>query len=394
MTNALVYTSLFPSPRRPLQGLFVSELALALAGIAGVRVVKPVVAHQNPGEILSRTRSYLYGGILPVEAPLSVNVPRFFKGTDARLMALGSRAAFRRSCEGWADVVHAHFAYPDAAAAAILASRFALPLVVTVHGSDLNVLAASTARRRRVQRTLRGAAAVIAVARDLGRKVANLGVPEDRIHHVPNGVDLQKFSPGARDEARNRLGLPSRGRLILAVGNLVPVKAYDRLIGALPHLEPDTCLLLAGGGPQRESLAQLASALGVSGRVRFLGPVPHEVLVDCFRATDILAISSHSEGWPTVIHEAMACGIPVVANPVGGIPEALAAPGLGILTNGNSPEAMANGIRQAFATDWDPSVLVAAASAHSWKEIARRHLAIYEQVLCERREPMRTSRKQ
>ncbi len=301
MTNVLVYTSLFPSPRRPLQGLFVSELALALAGIAGVRVVKPVVAHQNTGEILSRTRSFLHGGVIPVEAPLSANVPRFFKGTDARLMALGSRAAFRRACEGWADVVHAHFAYPDAAAAAILASRYALPLVVTVHGSDLNVLAASPARRWRVQRTLRAAAAVIAVARDLGRKVADLGVPEDRIHHVPNGVDLQKFSPGAREEARTRLGLPSRGRLVLAVGSLVPVKAYDRLIRALSDLDPDVRLALAGGGPQRESLEQLASDLGLSGRVRFLGPVPHEALVGCFRAADILAISSHSEGWPTVI---------------------------------------------------------------------------------------------
>jgi glycosyltransferase involved in cell wall biosynthesis len=105
----------------------------------------------------------------------------------------------------------------------------------------------------------------------------------------------------------------------------------------------------------------------------------------------MLAISSHSEGWPTVIHEAMACGIPVVATPVGGIPEALAAPGLGILTSGNSPEEMADGIRQAIATDWDASVLVAAASAHSWQEIARRHLAIYERVLRERRATVRTS---
>jgi glycosyltransferase involved in cell wall biosynthesis len=377
LTRVLVYSSLFPSPRRPIQGLFVAELVKALAASVEVRVIQPVVAHLNPREIWGGRRRYLYDRTIPVEAPLCFNMPRFLKGTDARLMALGSRSAFRRTAEGRADLVHAHFAYPDGAAAALLAREHRLPLVVTVHGSDLNVLARSPARRRHIQGALKGAAAVVAVAKDLVCKVVDLGVPPDRVHHIPNGVDLTKFSSGDRAEARIRLGLPRGGRIVLGVGGLVPVKAYDRLIRALSHLGSDTSLVLAGDGPERESLERLAHTLGLASRVRLAGAVPHGTLCAYYRAADVLAISSHSEGWPTVIHESLACGTPVVANRVGGIAEALSSPGLGLLTEGNSEEEMARGIRQALAAPWDAAVLEAVARDHSWQEIARRYLTVY-----------------
>ena len=161
----------------------------------------------------------------------------------------------------------------------------------------------------------------------------------------------------------------------------MPVKAYDRLVGALALLEPDTSLVLAGDGPEREALGRLARDLGVAERFRFAGAVPHGDLCDYYRAADVLAISSHSEGWPTVIHEALACGTPVVASPVGGIPEALAAPGVGLLTAGNREEEMAEGIRRALAMTWDRAALEEAARVHSWQEIARRYIAVYEGVL-------------
>jgi glycosyltransferase involved in cell wall biosynthesis len=384
LSRVLFYSSLFPSPSRPIQGLFVAGLAKALAASVQVRVVQPVIAHLNPREIWGGRRRYLYDRTIPVEAPLCFNVPHFLKGTDAGLMALGSRGAFHRAFEGRAELVHAHFAYPDGVAAAMLARRDGLPLVVTVHGSDINVLAHSPARRQQIQRVLQGTCAVVAVAKDLVHKVVDLGVPPDRVHHIPNGVDLAKFFPGNKAEARARLSLPVTGRIVLAVGGLVPVKAYDRLIRAFSYLEPGTSLMLVGDGPEREALARLVHKLGLVDRVSLVGAVLHDSLVHYYCAADLLAISSHSEGWPTVIHESLACGTPIVANPVGGIPEALATPGVGLLTSGNGEEEMAKGIKEALSTHWNAVVLEAVARAHSWQDVAKQYLGVYEGVLRQR----------
>ena len=380
LSSIVVYSSLFPSRARPVQGVFVAELVKAMTAYVNVQLIHPVVVHRDPQAILHNRRRRLegWGGI--EEDPLCFNVPRFLKGTDASLMALGSRRAFRRACDG-VSLVHAHYAYPDGAAAAILAAERGLPLIITVHGSDINVLADTPARRRRIRQALQGASGVVAVAKDLVRKVVALGVPEQRVHHIPNGVDLSKFSPGDRAECRSRLGLPQDGHIVLGVGRLAPVKAYDRLVRALLHLQQDTSLVLVGDGPEREPINRLVGELGLSDRVRLAGAVPHGDLQTYYRASNLLAISSHSEGWPTVIFEALACGTPVVANPVGGIPEALATPGLGCLTEGNSPEEMARGIKHALSVQWDVEKLLGAARAHSWREIARRYVTLFEEVL-------------
>jgi teichuronic acid biosynthesis glycosyltransferase TuaC len=380
LNGIVVYSSLFPSAAHPVQGIFVAELVKAMTAYVSVQLVHPVVVHRAPQAILHnrRRRPESWGGI--EEDPLCFNVPRFLKGSDARLMAFGSRRAFRRACDG-ANLVHAHYAYPDGAAASILAAERGLPLIITVHGSDINVLAETSGRRRHIQETLQRASGVVAVAKDLVRKVVALGVPARRVHHIPNGVDLAKFSPGNRAEARSRLGLPGDGHIVLGVGGLLPVKAYDRLVRALVHLSRDTSLVLVGDGPQRASIRRLVGELGLTDRVRLAGAVPHRDLQTFYRASNLLAISSHSEGWPTVIFEALACGTPVVANPVGGIPEALGTQGLGYLTEGNRPEEMARGIERALSIEWNVETLLRAARAHSWHEIARRYVTLFEEVL-------------
>jgi len=142
-----------------------------------------------------------------------------------------------------------------------------------------------------------------------------------------------------------------------------------------------TLLVIAGEGPERKRLSAVAAATGISERVRLAGAVPHDFLPNYFRAADVLAISSHSEGWPTVIHEAFSCGTPVAANAVGGIPEALGESGLGVLVDGNSPETLARGIAAALATQWDSNVISRHAGLYSWTRIANRYVALFENVI-------------
>lgn len=381
MHKLLIYSSLFPGPRRPGEGIFVAELVRSLRKRIEVEVVKPVIAHRHPGDLIRPERQYLDGGTTTVRAPLCLNVPKYFKGTDARLMAYFSRSAFAASVRWGAELVHAHFAYPDGAAAAILARTHRLPLVVTAHGSDIYFVAEDRRRREHIRRALLQADAVIVVARHLGEKVAELGVAEERIHHLPNGVDLGKFFAGDRLAARALIGLQSSGPVVLAVGAHHPVKAYDRLIRAMTHLDSDVRLLLVGDGPLRGELENLTRETALSDRVIFAGSVPHDQLAPYYQAADLLAISSHSEGWPTVIHEALACATPVAANRVGGIPQALSSSEVGLLIDGNEPEQLAEGISAALARSWDKTLLTATAQRHSWEEIGLRHIEIYERLL-------------
>lgn len=374
----LTYTSLYPTPRKPVHGVFVHELTKSLARLAQVQVLVPENGWRGLADRLRH-------GSRPTSGDGAIRcrfwtVPRFFKFLDGRLMALCSREAFQSALAANPDLVHAHYAYPDAAAAAILAGRAGLPLVVTCHGSDINVLARDPARAKLMARALRQAAAVVAVSRDLAGKIARLGVPPERIRHIPNGVDLSLFPLADKARARASLGLTPSGPLLVGAGRLEPVKGYDRLLRALARLD-GVRLVLAGDGSLRESLAGLARRLHIEDRVTFAGMVPHEELAPYFQAADLLVISSHSEGWPTIIHEALACGTPVAAPALGGIPEALARPGLGLIFPSAEPEPLALGIREALDTAWNPEVLRRAAAAHDWNAVAAQHLELYEQVL-------------
>jgi hypothetical protein len=166
----ITYSSLFPSRSRPVNGLFVAELVKSLTSSIQVSVIAPVIAHRNLKESWYGQRKYYFSDIIKVKAPVSLNFPKILKSTDGYLMAACTRRAFKKSVDENTDLVHAHFAYPDAVAAGILAAEVRLPLVVTVHGSDINVLAMDLNRSTQILKTLQRANAVIAVASDLKRK--------------------------------------------------------------------------------------------------------------------------------------------------------------------------------------------------------------------------------
>ena len=356
--NVIIYSSLFPSKVRPINGLFVAELVRSLASILNVSVITPVLANMSFKEIWKGQRSYYFTDRVEVKAPLCFNFPRILKSTDGYLMATCTRRVFRKCLDENIDLVHAHFAYPDAVAAKILSAEYGLPLIVTVHGSDINVLLKSRSRRYQIIKMLQEASAVVAVADDLVKKIIELGVSEEQIFHIPNGVDITRFRPGDKISARKAIGIDPNRRLLLGVGHLVTVKAFDRLVMAITNLDPDIDLILVGDGRERVALKRLVQSLQLERRVKFAGPVEHNDLPLYYHAADFLVISSHSEGWPTVIFESLACGVPVIANGVGGIPEVLSSPELGMVMNENNPLTIANVITSAYERNWDRQTAV------------------------------------
>jgi glycosyltransferase involved in cell wall biosynthesis len=170
---------------------------------------------------------------------------------------------------------------------------------------------------------------------------------------------------------------------LLAVGHLVPVKAQDLIIGALPLL-PGVRLVLAGDGPDRAKLETLARELKVSERVTFLGAVPQAQLRSHYGAADALVLSSSREGWANVLLEAMACGTPVVASRVYGTPEVVAAPEAGVLMAERSYQGVADAVNALRANYPDRGATRRYAERFSWDDTTEGQLRLFEQVLVRR----------
>lgn len=268
------------------------------------------------------------------------------------------------------DLLLASWAYPDAVGTSLLARRLGVPYVVKVHGSDLNVQAGYRLRRPQIAAALRGARAVVAVSDALATKVRELGVAGDRVHLLYNGVDGERFHPGDRAAARAGLDLPADGPLVLYVGNLKPSKGCVDLLEAFPAVlarHPQARLAFVGGGAAAATLLARAQALGIADRVLLAGARPHDELANWMRAATLLSLPSHNEGVPNVILEAMACGLPVVATRVGGIPEVLP-PEAGLMVPAHDRAALGAALDEALARDWSQAAITAHAASFRWQD--------------------------
>ncbi|WP_257099062.1 glycosyltransferase [Pseudovibrio flavus] len=160
---------------------------------------------------------------------------------------------------------------------------------------------------------------------------------------IPNGIDIQKFRPADKAEARRAFGLPDEGVVVGAVGRLEMVKGFDVLVAAAAHLPPNYTVVIAGDGSQKEALSRQISQLGLEGRVRLLGSVEH--MERLFPAFDVLAVPSRNEGLPLTIIEAQSCSVPVVASRVGAVPDGLC-PQTSRLVEPEDPSLLAKAIME------------------------------------------------
>jgi D-inositol-3-phosphate glycosyltransferase len=208
-----------------------------------------------------------------------------------------------------------------------------------------------------------------------------------RIDIAHPGVDLEVFRPGDRRAARATLGLPSDQDVVAFVGRIQPLKGPDVLLRAAAKL-PRVHVVVVGG-PSGSGLAvpdglvRLAAELGISDRVTFLPPQSRENLATVFQAVDLVAVPSYSESFGLVAVEAQACGTPVVAAAVGGLPVAVRDGVTGTLVAGHDSDRWAHAIDETLRLG--PEALSRAAVQHaaafSWDNTVDSLLASYRQAI-------------
>jgi len=306
---------------------------------------------------------------------------------------------------GWYDLIHSHY-WLSGQAGWLAKERWGVPLVHTPHtlAKVKNALLADGDTPEPPTRLI-GEEQVVEesdwlvanTASEAGQLIELYGADPRRVSVVRPGADLSRFTPGSRQTARQRYGLPPDGLVLLFVGRVQPLKAPDvvvRAVAALRDLDPVLSRRVTAvicGGPSGTGLERpahlhdLATSLGVEDAVRFLPPQPGAALADLYRAADLLCVPSHNESFGLVAVEAQACGTPVVAARVGGLVTAVADGTSGVLVDDHDPKRWAAVLGSLLAAPEHRARLSAGALTHarnfSWGRTVHGLLEVYRDAL-------------
>ena len=379
----LFVSNLFPDTAEPYRGLDNATLLHHLADRWEIRVlaVRPTPAPHSGRMAPMRNQDTKF-------SPQYVGVPyvpKIGSHWNHRLMARTLSNPLRMLRVQFAfDVVLSSWIFPDSCAIAELAEEMDFPFVAIAQGSDVHQYLQMPVRRKIITRLLPRAAAVITRSSELAHLLADAGLPLERLHTIYNGVDLDLFQPADKAAARRELGLPADAPLILFVGNFFQIK--NPLIPPLAlalfkssNLKP--VLVMVGGGGFERPIRYWANRRSVGDRVLLPGRTDAAGVARYMQAADVLLLPSKNEGVPNVILEAFACGLPVVASHVGGIPEVHPGDDFGRLVSKIAPGSFARALNEVLLSPPSAERLRNHALQFSWPRTA----AAYHELLCQAR---------
>jgi glycosyltransferase involved in cell wall biosynthesis len=218
------------------------------------------------------------------------------------------------------DILHTHGYCSDLLG--LIAARLChVPIVSTLHGwTPVSLKLRGYQLLDRI--SLRHFNAIVCVSKPLHQELLRFGIRPERLTYLPNAVGIPHLPHGPAADLRQQLHCKPQDKLILSVGRLSPEKGLNLLLTSFAgkfKSRPDMRLVIAGEGPQKEELLELAGRLGITEQVLFPGFVSD--VSSYYAAADLFVMPSLTEGLPIALLEAMAAGLPVIATAVGGIPD-------------------------------------------------------------------------
>lgn len=392
--RVLVVSHMYPNQVNPMAGIFVHNQTKALkrAGI-DVRVVVPMPYFPlyRKWQGYRQLPAYTELDGIPVHYVPTWMFPGglFFSQYGTLYINVLKQVLPSIYQEFPFELIHCHTIYPDGYAGSLLKQEFSVPVVTTIHGSDIMLY---PKRNQKLYELTRQALVsndfVITVSERARREVMKME-PDVSSQTVYNGFDASRFKPMAKQEARVKLGLPTQGKNVLFVGNLYQVKGIPYLLESFASIAAEdeaVHLYLIGEGPLRSELQQRAERLHLQQRVTFLGRKPYEEIPVWINSADVVALTSLSEGLPSILLETMGCGRAMVATDVGGIAEILQDGRTGLLAEPQNVSDIARALRKILLDDESlidtmGKQALEASSELTWERNAQNIRAIYAQVL-------------
>jgi len=360
MKHVLALSTLYPNSVNPRFGTFVARSLEGLAkrgrehGDWRVSVINPIGL---PPIALGRYRALSQLAPVSEEHGVTIHRPRFtlIPAIGARRNASAIAKATlplveRIHAETPIDVIDAQFFFPDGPAAAWIAQKLGVPVSLKARGSDITYWGGIDFAREQMLEAAQCADGLLAVSADLAGKMAEMGMPREKIRLHYTGLDRDRFRPLEHTQLRAQIGtelgfdIPPNTPLLACVGALIERKGQDIAIAAIAQIE-GARLILVGKGDDEAHLRDLARDLGVADRVHFAGSLDHDLLPLVLSAADAMVLPTRNEGLANAWVEALACGTPVVTCDVGGASELITNKTAGRLVERN-PEAVAAGVNE------------------------------------------------
>ncbi len=382
--KVLFLTHSFPRKEGDAPGSFVLRLAVALkAENVAVQVVAPAAPGLPATDEIQgiKVERFRYAPRryekLAYTGNMAADVASSWSARLALVGFLGSdfvhAVRARRSFEP--EIIHAHWWFPNGVVGTWLGSLAHLPVVTTLHGTDVRLARTVGVAKPLFNHVLKHSAAVTTVSRWLQEETEKLA-PGTQATVAPMPVATELFSPnGVRDRRR-----------LLFVGRLTAQKGIEHLLQALAAMKTRAELDVVGDGTNREVMEQLARDLGIADRVRWHGQLPQPELAAMYQRAAAVVVPSIDEGLGLVAVEALLCEAPVVAFDSGGLRDIIQHEKTGLLVPPGDRAALASTLddllsRDGFGADLGRAGRLYALSAFAPESAARRYADIYRQVL-------------
>ena len=292
------------------------------------------------------------------------------------------------------DVIHAHAITAAGFLGLLLKNKFGLPLVCSMRGSDINTYPHyGKLSMHLTKKVIAEADRLVSVSAALKDSASALAKAKNDVPVVYNGCDLNMFvnRAGDRRAIREKFGISESDKVLIFVGSITEGKGIFELTDAFTRLnfeKPGLRMFIIGAGPQMSALNDMVVSRRLHNRIHLTGRLDHNEIPGFLSASDVLVLPSHAEGLPNVVLEAMACGLPVVATRVGGLPEAVEEGRSGFLINKHDVKSLAEAIGYLIA---DEHLLremglrgrKIVGTKFSWKQNAEKMIGIYSEAINE-----------
>ncbi len=371
----LIFTNVFPRDFDRNKGLAVREEVERLRRYFDIKVISAIPQNFLKAKVKSIPQKTWVDDI-EIFQPRYYTVPKIgtlFSGYSC-FLAINKVVGELKERFGF-SLILSYWTYPDGFAASLCAKRLNVPLIIRPRGSDINEFLGYGILRSKIKTAFRRADKILPKSKDMQERIERIGVDKDKIFFIYNGIDLDEFYPQDKKRCRERLGIPMDKKMVLFVGNLLPVKGVNCLTEAIKVLDDrrrsDLVFKIIGSGRQEKMVR------GSIKRFKFVstfleGEIPHGDLPIWISASDLVCITSLNEGCPNILLESLACGVPVVATNVGGIPEIVDNENLGILVPKKDIYAIADAIEKALERSWEKGLLRDRVGDSSWDRSSER----------------------
>lgn len=349
-----IISNLYPNCVETTKGLFIKQLTDSISDKASVTVIAPLPF--NPLDLLRGGSPIPAKEIIDdieVYHPRYIVIPKMLRSLTGRFFYWGIKGILKKLIDqGKADILSAHWMYPDGYGAVLAAKKFNKPIAVHALGCDINEYTKFKIRRKLITHALTESNVNIVKSQKLKDKITSLGVSEDKTKVILNGVDQNKFKRTKQEQARERLNLNYKKKYVLFIGNFQIEKGLANLIDAVNIIrEEDFHLLVIGGGPLESQIKQQITELKLGDKITLIGRVEHNQIPDYLSAADTLCLPSLREGCPNVVLESLSSGTPVIASDVGAVPDIVSKPEWGVIVKPDSAPALAQGITDGLKLD-------------------------------------------